>query len=162
MRITLGQLRRIVKKAVIKEALVASRPGVYEDEDVMVGYDPDAAQDHASQAAQVLMALGDAARHPEMVDKMSVLRSIHRHLADASLAVERALDQPDSDHEDLASRALMHAEQAHQLSLSLLDLSPEVSRLVSHTNALRGSLSMLPEDREDMPTADLGDLHEPL
>ena len=162
MRITLGQLRSIVKRAVIQEALVASRPGVYEDEDVSVGYDPEAAQDYANRAARVLMSLGDTARYPEMAGEVSTLRSIHRHLADASLAIESAMTQPGADHEELVSRAHRQAEMAHRLSLPMRDLSPRVGDLIGHLNNLRGSLSMAPEAREDVPSADLGDLYEPL
>jgi len=146
----------------MQEALVFSRPGVHEDEDVMVGYDPEVAQDYANRAARVLMALGDVARHPSMVGEMSTLRNIHRHLAAASLTIEQAIKQPDSDHEELISKARDQAQKAHQLSLPLRDLSPRVSELIGHLNGLLGSLSMTPEGREEVPSADLGDLYEPL
>lgn len=164
MRITVGQLRSIVKRAVIQEAMMQTRPGVYEDEDTAVGFDPEVAMDLANRAARALITLGDAARHPELAAASSTLRDIHRHLAAASLATERALNQPGSDHEGDISSAQLSAGKAHDLSLSLRRRvqSPTVDNLISLLNDLRGSLSLDPEPREDVPTADLGDLYEPL
>lgn len=164
MRITVGQLRSIVKRAVIQEAMMQIRPGVYEDEDTEVGFDPEVAMDLANRSARALITLGDTARHPELARASSTLRDIHRHLASASLATERALTQSDSDHENDVASARLSADKAHNLSLSLrrLGQSSAVDNLISLLNDLRGSLSLNPESREDVPTADLGDLYEPL
>jgi len=144
MRITEAQLRRIIREAIIQE-LVQTSPGVYEDPETTVGYNPEAAQGYAFSAANTLMPLSNFDIYPAMKQYAEDLAGIRLHLSEASLSVESSEADP-AVAQDAASRA----KDIVKRILKDTKLSEKVQNILnlahSHITSLELALDTTPSD----------------